>query len=867
MISESNQQNVPKVFISYSYDSEEQIDRVLGLSDHLRSDGVDCHIDQYEQSPPKGWYLWMIEKIEEADFVLTVCTPQYLRRFRANEENGIGMGVTWEGSVITQELYSQSGKNSKYIPIIFEKQDTSSIPHMLRSSTRYNLGDSKGYELLYRHLTNQPEIIRPELGEVHKLPIRELPIRDRIQLFTTLPKKAGVQEKEYCNLPHKTYSNFIGRQEEIAQLLTRISPNYRQHISVVRGIGGVGKTALVMEVAHKCWNAKKNGSKDPNQPIFDAIIFTSSKATDLVNTQIINRPEKEPLLTDIFRVISDVLDEPTITQVLAAEQWKKVNEVLAKKSTLLIVDNMETILEDERTSMLSFLNNVPTSTQVIITSRNFLGFDSIQIDSLTEKESYNLLDIQAKAKDITINHNWKKQIYKRFSGIPIALIYAVGKRAAGYNFPDIVEPNKVIAEDLGKFCFESSVSLIKETKAYDLLMSMTFFQDPPCRDALISVAGLIDGNLDTIDGVAELQQLSLITEKRGRYSTLSLTHQYTLLELGKDENDDFKMFARERWYKWYLNFTKQYGREDWEGWRARYDRLDAEWKNIESVLNWYAEKEEWIKVLQLWQNVDNYADLSGYWQDRRYWWALLGRNFGSAETKVKALSEKGFTLTLMGTEYYELAEEYLNNAWDLCKDIDDFGRATVANYLAVLAKVKGDYDQAHKWLDKEEDLLQNCETDRDREKKRYQVRNLYYRAETNYLQHNIDLARDQFEHTIILTREIDWQRFRNYAKNILAEIYIKQDNLESAETLLRAGLSSATQAKESRRIALYHSSYAKFYYKSAQKSRENGLQDESNKFITNAKDCAGKALKVFSKELMIAEKNEIVELLTLINNC
>jgi SEFIR domain/MalT-like TPR region/NB-ARC domain len=865
MIPEFTQRKVPKVFISYSYDSEEQIDRVLELSNRLRKDGIDCQIDQYEQSPPKGWYLWMIEEIEEADFVLTVCTPQYLRRFRANEENGIGMGVTWEGSVITQELYSQAGKNSKYIPIIFEKHDTSSIPHMLRSSTSYNLGDSKSYKLLYRHLTNQPEIIRPELGEVHKLPVRELPIRDRIQLFTTLPKKAGVQEKEYCNLPHKTYSNFIGRQEEIAQLLARISPNYRQHISVVRGIGGVGKTALVMEVAHQCWNAKKNGNKDPDQPIFDAIIFTSSKATDLVNTQIINRPEKEPLLTDIFRVISDVLDEPTITQVLAAEQWKKVNEVLAKKTTLLIVDNMETILEDERNSMLSFLNNVPVSTQVIITSRNFLGFDSIQIDSLTEKESYNLLDMQAKAKDITINHNWKKQIYKRFNGIPIALIYAVGKRAAGYNFADIVEPKKVIAEDLGKFCFESSVTLIKKTKAYDLIMSMTFFQDPPCRDALISVAGLIDGNLDTIDGVAELQQLSLITEKRGRYSTLSLTHQYTLLELGKDENDDFKMLARERWYKWYLNFTKQYGREDWEGWRARYDRLDAEWKNIESVLNWYAEKEEWIKVLQLWQNVDNYADLSGYWQDRRYWWALLGRNFGSAETKVKALSEKGFTLTLMGTEYYELAEEYLNNAWDLCKDIDDFGRATVANYLAVLAKVKGNYDQAHKWLDREEGLLQSCETDRDREKKRYQVRNLYYRAETNYLQHKIDLAREQFEYTIVLTREIDWQRFRNYAKNILAEIYIRQDNLESAETLLRSGLSSATQAKESRRIALYHSSYAKFHYKSAQKARGDGLQEESNKFIGNAKDCASKALKVFSKELMIAEKNEITELIESLN--
>ncbi len=869
-MTESIQQKVPKVFISYSYDSEEQIDRVLELSNRLRRDGIDCNIDQYEQSPAKGWYRWMIDEIEKANFVLTVCTPKYLRRFRANEENGVGMGVTWEGSIITQELYAQAGRNSKYIPVIFTQRDTGSIPKILRSTTKYNLGDANSYELLYRYLTEQPAIVKPELGEVRKLvdreiPIPELPIRDRVQVFTTLPKKADAQEKEYCNLPHKTYTNFIGREEEIAELLTRISPEYRQHISVVRGIGGVGKTALVMEVAHKCWSAKKNGNNDSNIPIFDAIIFTSSKATDLVNTQIVNRPEKEALLTDIFRVISDVLNEPTITQVLAEEQQKKVKEVLAKKSTLLIVDNMETISEDERSRMLSFLNNVPISTQVIITTRDFLGFDGIQINSLIEKESHNLLDSQAKAKDIRIDRNWKKQIYKRFGGIPIALIYAVGKRAAGYRFDEILEPNKVIPEDLGKFCFESSVAPIKGTKAYDLLMSMTFFQDPPCRDAMIRVAGLTDGNLDTIDAVAKLQQLSLITEKRGRYSTLSLTHQYTLLELSKDENDNFKIAAQERCYRWYLDFTKQYGCEDWEGWRARYDRLDAEWKNIESVLNWYAEKEEWTKVLQLWQNVDNYADLSGYWQDRRYWWALLGRNFGSAETKVKALSEKGFTLTLMGTEYYDRAEEYLNNAWDLSKDVDDFGRATVANHHAVLAKVRGNYDRSHYWLDIEENLLLTSETDEEKEKKRYQVRNLYYRAETNFLQGNMDLARDEFERTIELTREIGWQRFRNYSKNILAEIYIRQDDLESAETLLKAGFSSATQAKESRRIALYHASYARFYYKSAQKARQNGLSEESIKFIDNAKDCAGKALKVFSKELMIAEKNEIAELIKSIN--
>jgi len=64
----------PKVFISYTHDSPEHIDRVLSLANRLRVEGVDCQLDQYEQSPPEGWPRWMERQIEWADFVLVVCT-------------------------------------------------------------------------------------------------------------------------------------------------------------------------------------------------------------------------------------------------------------------------------------------------------------------------------------------------------------------------------------------------------------------------------------------------------------------------------------------------------------------------------------------------------------------------------------------------------------------------------------------------------------------------------------------------------------------------------------------------------------------------------------------------------------------------
>ncbi len=77
-----------KVFISYSHDSQEHMDRVLALSDRLRREGIDCRIDQDEQSPPEGWPQWCGRQVEQSGFVLVACTQTYLRRFKGEEEAG-----------------------------------------------------------------------------------------------------------------------------------------------------------------------------------------------------------------------------------------------------------------------------------------------------------------------------------------------------------------------------------------------------------------------------------------------------------------------------------------------------------------------------------------------------------------------------------------------------------------------------------------------------------------------------------------------------------------------------------------------------------------------------------------------------------
>jgi hypothetical protein len=160
----------PKVFISYSHDSQEHVDRVLALSNQLRAEGVDCHIDQYEMSPPEGWPRWMLNQIEESDFVLVICTQKYYDRFVYKEEPGKGQGAKWEGTIITQKIYDFESHNTKFVPVLFSPDEAQYIPTVLRGPTRYALDSKEGYEGLYRYLTDQPITMKPSLGKLRSLP-------------------------------------------------------------------------------------------------------------------------------------------------------------------------------------------------------------------------------------------------------------------------------------------------------------------------------------------------------------------------------------------------------------------------------------------------------------------------------------------------------------------------------------------------------------------------------------------------------------------------------------------------------------------------------------------------------------------------
>jgi tetratricopeptide (TPR) repeat protein len=228
--------SAPVVFISYSHDSKEHIDRVLALSDKLRSEGVDCILDQYETSPPEGWSRWMDKHIRDSDFVVMICTETYYRRVIGEEKPGTGRGVKWEGNLIYQHIYNADTMNTRFIPVLFEQSDSKYIPIPCQGGTYYCI--YQDYEELYRHLTNQPWAIKPNLGK-----LQELAPRQRIQDFFADLKVS------LAKMP-STSPDLFGREHEL-DILDKAWDDTKTNIVTLVAFGGVGKTALVNKWLNK----------------------------------------------------------------------------------------------------------------------------------------------------------------------------------------------------------------------------------------------------------------------------------------------------------------------------------------------------------------------------------------------------------------------------------------------------------------------------------------------------------------------------------------------------------------------------------------------------------------------------------------
>ncbi|MCU1349127.1 MAG: hypothetical protein JWO56_2157 [Acidobacteria bacterium] len=237
------------VFISYCHDSDEHRERVLGLSERLRMDGIETLLDQYVNGTPvEGWPRWMLNQLDAADFVLVVCTETYYRRFRGHEVPGKGKGVDWEGAMITSDLYSARSRSLKFLPVFLSSVVEDYIPEPLRSGTLYALTSEEAYQALYDFLLQQAGV---EPGPVGRLKPSSRKKGTALTFDAPTPASGPA---DISRIKKYAPSNLIGREAETEFLndawdqVVR-GETKRPHIVTFVALGGEGKTSVVAKWA------------------------------------------------------------------------------------------------------------------------------------------------------------------------------------------------------------------------------------------------------------------------------------------------------------------------------------------------------------------------------------------------------------------------------------------------------------------------------------------------------------------------------------------------------------------------------------------------------------------------------------------
>ena len=221
------------------------------------------------------------------------------------------------------------------------------------------------------------------------------------------------------NLPRQDGA-FIGRNNEIKSLLKKLTGRaYRLSIT---GVGGVGKSALAVEVARRCLK----------QDLFDAAIWFTVKKEEFLGNETVSRTGyAKSDLGGLLTQILEVLDSDYVKNLPPmATQKSRCRELLREKKVLLVIDNMETV-EDEHIKL--FIEEPPEPSKVLITDRRSVpNSDAIKLMALSKDESIQMIKNEFKSHNMRLEKKDQERLADMLGGVPLAIKWAVGQLASNY---------------------------------------------------------------------------------------------------------------------------------------------------------------------------------------------------------------------------------------------------------------------------------------------------------------------------------------------------------------------------------------------------------------------------------------------------
>lgn len=129
-----------RVFVSYTRESEQHIERVRSLVQKLKAAGIDVIFDEDQPAggPNVGWPVWSANAAELTPHILVVFTAVYEKCWRGQQVPGTRDGATHEAMSLANRVYLGGASTDFLRPVVFDEKDSEHIPFRLRGITRFH---------------------------------------------------------------------------------------------------------------------------------------------------------------------------------------------------------------------------------------------------------------------------------------------------------------------------------------------------------------------------------------------------------------------------------------------------------------------------------------------------------------------------------------------------------------------------------------------------------------------------------------------------------------------------------------------------------------------------------------------------------
>lgn len=339
----------------------------------------------------------------------------------------------------------------------------------------------------------------------------------------------------------KYYGKFIGRSDELQELLKRLESQDSPQVFGIVGIGGLGKTAFCHQLVYRAYTAK----------LFKKVAWIRARIYQYcvdTSNQPTSQPDSRLTLEDALRDLGKEFNLPYWMLQDPERLRKEIINSLRANRYLIVVDGLE---DTESPELLATeLRKLLGKSCVILTSRKKIGGDTstYQLPKLNREISREFIYQVAHEKYPVISQNpiedasnfQIEAILDVTDGMPLAMKLLVSQ-AGILELDRIIERLKTVPEErqLYDYIFEDTWNQLERENAID------------AQILLIHLANLIAPiPIYLLYGLSELSNAQIDT-------ALKKLDSFSLVEINKDKSSQQRHISLHSFTARYVNETLQ----------------------------------------------------------------------------------------------------------------------------------------------------------------------------------------------------------------------------------------------------------------------------------------------------------------------